>query len=281
MTNEHEQRVRQLLAAVAARVTSSPPDPARLRSAAGAGPGRVRSRRWLPAVAAAVAVVAIAGGIAWSTRGGSHPSSPAAANTPVSSASPSLTHVTTGVGTPVPSTVGSGISVSNPCTGSDLRSSLIGGAAGSQPYVIIGLTNTASTACRLGGAPTIAAYSTATSVLSGQHALSIRQRQAFDQPQDGGPVLPGTRPTMIELQPGSTASFTITTSAPPGSPNLVDIRTIGVTVPGDGQAMVVELPGDEPLPAALSSGQPISVGVTNFAAALGGHAIGSAPRVAQ
>jgi hypothetical protein len=269
MTFDPEEQVRRLLTGAAARITSSPPDPAHLHDAE---PVTRPSRRWIPAVAAVVAVAAIVGGVAWSTRSGNHQSHPVAAIATTSSAAPSIAPapsapVTGQLVLPVAPT-GSGLASDGPvtlCSSAELRAAIISrGELAQQPYLVVGLTNRGAIACQLSGYPTLAMYSSSSAENSAAIAISVRPG-LHEQPVLG-PQLPDGNSGFLIVRPGATASFYIGTDmGTPGGANPVAIRAITVTVQADTQPIEVPLPIDSPLTAAAPApGQPLAVGVSAY-----------------
>jgi hypothetical protein len=275
MTFDPEERVRQLLAGAAALITSNPPDPAHLHDAE---PATRASRRWIPAVAAVVAVAAIIGGVAWSTQRGNHQSHAVSAIATTSSAAPSIapSQSASATGGPVrpAAPTGSGVGDNGPvglCSSADLRAVVISrGQQAQQPYLVVGLANRGTTACQLSGYPTLAMYS-GTPAAAG-NALPITVRPGVHEQPVLGPQLPGSESGFVIVLPGASASFYISTDmAPPGGANPVVIRAITVTVQGDSQPINVPLSVDEPLTAAASApGQPLAIGVSAYSLFLAG-----------
>lgn len=268
MTLDPEERVRQLLSGAAARITSSPPDPAHLHDAE---PAARTSRRAISTLAAVVAVAVIVGGVAWSTQRGNHShrvSAIATTSSAPTSATPSQPAPVTGQsGAPVgPS--GSGTADDGPvtlCSSADLRAAIISrGEQAQQPYVVVGLTNRGSIACQLSGYPTLAMYSS--SSVESSSAIAINVRPGLHEQPVLGPQLPDGNSGFLIVRPGATASFYIATEmGTPGGANPVVIRTIAVTVRSDTEPIDVPLPIDSPLTAAAPGpGQAVAVGVSAY-----------------
>jgi Protein of unknown function (DUF4232) len=283
MTFDPEERVRQLLAGAAARITSSPPDPAHLHDAE---PATRASRRWIPAVAAVVAVAAIIGGVAWSTQRGSHQShavsaiattsstASSTASSAAPSALPSAEGPVTSQSAPPVGPTGSGVGDDGPvtlCSSADLKAAVISrGEQAQQPYLVVGLTNRGITACQLSGYPTLAMYSA--SPPGPGNALRITVRPGVHEQPVLGPQLPDSDSGFVIVRPGAIASFYIATDmASPGGADPIDIRAITVTVRGDSQPISVPLSVDAPLTAAAAApGQSLTVGVSAYSLFLAG-----------
>jgi len=137
------------------------------------------------------------------------------------------------------------------CAAAALRASVIeGGAEASQPFVIIGLTNTSRSACSLLGYPEVTVRGTPAG--NGPiTALPSATIHGVYEHADPGPHL-------VTISPHVQARFALgTNTASGGSRPLSEIWQVTISLPGGGGQLPLAL--TSPM---YASGQPLNIGIT-------------------
>ncbi len=135
------------------------------------------------------------------------------------------------------------------------------GSTASQPFVVIALTNTSTSACELSGYPqlTAAGYAQATPSATNMLHITVTDGPTYERSDPG--------PKRVELPPNASASFALGTgTAYDGGAHMYSITRLEITLPGDRTSIPVTLN----IAASGPAGQPIPVTVTAFVAGQSG-----------
>jgi hypothetical protein len=243
------------LADVASRLKGGPPDQT-LEEVHDVEDWR---RRWLPLgpmIAAAAAIVVVAGSVAVAARLHESHLGAAGSGTPTAGGSTSSAVATSSSPT----------SSSNPvlvtaCVAGQLSASLVRSAAvASQPFAIIGLTNTGAHVCALSGYPSVQLWGYAgagATGRSGQLAVAVTHGPIYEVSNSGA--------VQVVLRRGGSASFAVGF----GTGYSATYTIVRVAVLAGPKTVYIELPLHA-LASAPRAGGPIPVGETALVAGLAG-----------